>query len=272
MGSCGAHSELNRNSVFLNTRTIDVFKVGALVRHGITLNIVLSLFLREENSRDSLLNKYCKGLYRQFQMQLRKQRILPFPCFIKIQSLSADKSYLKQILSHTLLPRCLTDAQLLFQTLVRVPFNKIAFLLPNYSVSLYYKSLLLNLKTTTTTKKTPWKKKKNLTCKLHCYLSPKVFPPWWVLLLYFILTGLQKQGGTIYIFILKASVGYKLVKFKLQPFFFFLSSRYFKQKPQEVARGIYNNALLPFGCFQITVFSWALGNACDPIGLRKFQL
>lgn len=221
MGSCGAHSELNRNSVFLNTRTIDVFKVGALVRHGITLNIVLSLFLREENSRDSLLNKYCKGLYRQFQMQLRKQRILPFPCFIKIQSLSTDKSYLKQILSHTLLPRCLTDAQLLFQTLVRVPFNKIAFLLPNYSVSLYYKSLLLNLKTTTTTKKTPWKKKKNLTCKLHCYLSPKVFPPWWVLLLYFILTGLQKQGGTIYIFILKASVGYKLVKFKLQPFFFF---------------------------------------------------
>ena len=90
-----------------------------------------------------------------------------------------------------------------------------------------------------------------------------LFHPYWA----------PEAGGTIYIFILKASVGYKLVKFKLQPFFFFfLSSRYFKQKPQEVARGIYNNALLPFGCFQITVFSWALGNACDPIGLRKFQL
>lgn len=177
MGSCGAHSELNRNSVFLNTRTIDVFKVGALVRHGITLNIVLSLFLREENSRDSLLNKYCKGLYRQFQMQLRKQRILPFPCFIKIQSLSTDKSYLKQILSHTLLPRCLTDAQLLFQTLVRVPFNKIAFLLPNYSVSLYYKSLLLNLKTTTTTKKTPWKKKKISLANCTVIFPQRYFPP-----------------------------------------------------------------------------------------------
>lgn len=177
MGSCGAHSELNRNSVFLNTRTIDVFKVGALVRHGITLNIVLSLFLREENSRDSLLDKYCKGLYWQFQMQLRKQRILPFPCFIKIQSLSADKSYLKQILSHTLLPRCLTDAQLLFQTLVRVPFNKIAFLLPNYSVSLYYKSLLLNLKTTTTTKKTPWKKKKKSHLQIALLSFPKGISP-----------------------------------------------------------------------------------------------
>lgn len=38
-------------------------------------------------------------------------------------------------------------------------------------------------------------------------------------LVYSIIIGHQKQGRTIYIFILKASAEYKLVKFKLQPFF-----------------------------------------------------
>lgn len=48
---------------------------------------------------------------------------------------------------------------------------------------------------------------------------PKGISPLPGVLAYFIIIGHQKQGRAIYVFILKASVGYTLVKFKLQPFF-----------------------------------------------------
>ena len=48
---------------------------------------------------------------------------------------------------------------------------------------------------------------------------PKGISPLPGMLVYFIIIGHQKQGRAIYVFILKASVGYTLVKFKLQPFF-----------------------------------------------------
>lgn len=90
------------------------------------------------------------------------------------------------------------------------------------------------------------KKKKTLkefTCRLDCYLFQEVFgpspspppppPPWGWMLVYFIIIGHQKQRGPFIYLFLKPLLGINLshLNYSLS----FLSSHYFKQKPQEVA-------------------------------------
>lgn len=67
-------------------------------------------------------------------------------------------------------------------------------------------------------KTAPWKR--NLTCKLYSYLSQKVPPPWGGGGCLFHRYWAPEARRAVYIFILKASVGYKLVTSKLQPFIF----------------------------------------------------